>query len=441
MRRWISALLLPVLIAIAAMAGKVAALPPVDEAALVGMDLFQRLSPRPTPHPPVLIVDIDARSLRDVGRWPWPRSLLATLTDKLASADAAVVGFDLIFPEPDGTSRRRLLPLLYGDKSPPEIARPVEGTDHDKVFADAIRRAPVVLASQPSAPGGIDKAMVKAAFAFAGDDPLRLVPTFSGAVASLPELEIAAAGIGSIDEDTDRDGVVRRMRLVERVSGGPYPSFVAEILRVGLGARSYIGRAVAPGGVSGLRTAGGLTAIKIGPLVIPTDERGRMWIAYRPLDRDRWISAADVLAGKFDAGDIKDRIVLVGSSVPGLSDPRATPMGAGIPAVEIHAQAIDQAVQEWFLVRPDWAPDAELLFIAISTLSIALVLLRFGALKAGILAGYGLAFAWGLSWWAFRAADLLVDPVYPSLVILLVYMSAAALTYAWAGRRPASAAA
>ena len=435
MKRLIAALLLPALIATAAIAGKLAALPPVEEMSLASMDLFQRLAPRPTPDPPVLIVDIDARSLRELGRWPWPRTLLATLTDKLAAAGATVVGFDLVFPEPDRTPPR-LPPLLYGDKPPPEIARPVEGPpDHDKVFADAIRRAPVVLGSLPGAPGSVDKAMVKAGFAFAGDDPLQLAPSYSGAVVSLPELEIAAAGVGGLDEDTDQDGIVRRMRLVERVSGGPYPSFVAEILRVGLGSRSYIGRAAATGSAPNRVGTAGLVAIKIGSLVIPTDERGRMWIAFRPLDRDRWISAADILAGKFDPADLKDRIVLVSASAPGGGDPRATPLGVSLPSVEIQAQAIDQAVQEWFLTRPTWASGAEMLFIAAAVFGAALLLYFFDALKAGILAAYALAFAWGLSWWGFRAADLLFDPIYPSLVIPLAYVSSTVLTYGWAPRK------
>ena len=213
---------------------------------------------------------------------------------------------------------------------------------------------------------------------------------------------------------------------MERVAGGPYPSLVAEILRVGVGARNYIGRAA---------KAGGLSAIKIGSLVIPTDESGRMWIAYRPLDRDRWISAADVLAGKFDPAEIRDRIVLVGSSGSGLYDLHGTPSGVGIPGVEIQAQAIDQAVQEWFLTRPSWAADAELLFAAAAALGITLVLYCFSALKAGILAGYALAFAWGLSWWAFRADNLIIDPLFPSLVILPVYVSALVLAFVQSERR------
>jgi len=406
MKGWFASLLAALLIAALAIAGKAAALPPVERLALVSADLFQQAAPRPALDEPVQIVDIDARSLRGLGQWPWPPSLLAELTDKLAGAGAAVIGFDLILSEPD----------------------------QDAVFAGTIRRAPVVLGARPGVVGGGVKPAAKAGFAFAGEDPLRLAPSYPAALTSAPELESAAAGLGSLGEEADRDGVIRRMPLVERVGDAPYPGFVAEVLRVGLGAKSYIGRATEPTDLR-LGVPRGLAALRIGPLVIPTDEQGRMWIAYSPIDRERWLSAADVLAGRFDASEIRGRIVLVGSSAVSFGDRHATPAGAEVPGIEIHAQAIDQALAGWFLSRPAWATAAELLFIALIAPAIA-VARHFSLLKSAILVGYALAFAWGLAWWAFRSAHLLLDPFYPSVIILLVFASSAVLGDRRAARQP-----
>src|SRR5262249_34685892 len=148
---------------------------------------------------------------------------------------------------------------------------------------------------------------------------------------------------------------------------------------------------------------------------------GALWMAYRPVDPGRWISAASVLDGTLDLTRFKDRIVLVGSSAAGLIDLRATPVGATVPGVEVHSQAIDQALQGWFLTQPDWARGAEFLFIAGGALILALALPRLGAVGAGAFAAFALVLAWGGAWWAYRAPHLLLDPAYPSLVILLIY--------------------
>ncbi|HTZ79679.1 MAG TPA: CHASE2 domain-containing protein [Stellaceae bacterium] len=406
MSRSFAALVAALLIATLGCFGKLAGLPLVHRLELVSADLFQHAAPRPAQDEPALIVDIDQRSLGERGQWPWAPALLAQLTNRLQAAGAAVIGFDLVLAEPD----------------------------REAIFAEAVRRAPVVLGSRPNSLGAVERPAEKAGFIFAGEDPLRLTSVYPGAVVSAPELEAAATGSGSLDEDTDADGVVRRLPLVERVSGVPYPGFVAEVLRVGLGARSYIGHASETGDLA-LGAGHGLAALKIGPLVVPTDAQGRMRIAYSPIDRDRWLSATDVLAGRFDASEMKDRIVLVGSSAVSFGDRHETPAGAGIPGVEIHAQAIDQAVAGWFLTRPRWASTAELLFIALITPALAL-LRRSSVLRSGILAGYALAFAWGLSWWAFRSAHLLIDPLYPSLVILLVFASSAILGATRPERQP-----
>ena len=75
-------------------------------------DLYQLAHPRAVDTYPVTIVDIDERSLAEVGQWPWPRTLVADLVDRLSKAGAAAVGFDMIFPEPDRLSPRRIAASL-----------------------------------------------------------------------------------------------------------------------------------------------------------------------------------------------------------------------------------------------------------------------------------------------------------------------------------------
>ncbi|HXP75794.1 MAG TPA: adenylate/guanylate cyclase domain-containing protein [Stellaceae bacterium] len=424
MKRLAADLLLPLAIAAVAIAIKALGFAPLEAITLGSIDLFQRAAPRAAPETPVLVIDIDEESLRKLGQWPWPRTVLADLTDKLTDAGAAAIGYDLIFPEADRTSPQRLLPTLFRGEMPADVTRVMsELPDNDAVFAAALARGRVVIGSVPGNDAGTDKPARKAGFAFAGDNPLRFVPSYARALASLPQLEAAAPGIGSLDEEPDWDGLVRRMRLVERVAGSAYPTFPAEVLRVAFGAKSYVGRAAGASGEWDLGQTTGLVAIRIGPLTLPTDAAGRLWIGYRPIDPGRWVSVASVLDGTLDLTRFKDRIVLVGSSAAGLNDLRATPVGATVPGVEVHAQAIDQALQGWFLTRPDWTLGAEFSFIAGAALILAVALPRLGAAAAGAFAALALIVAWSGAWWLYRSPHLLLDPAYPSLVILLVYGS------------------
>ena len=175
-----------------------------------------------------------------------------------------------------------------------------------------------------------------------------------------------------------------------------------------------------------------MTAIRIGQLTIPTDAAGRVWLHYTaPVPRrDRFVSADHVLAGKFDPALFAGHIVLVGTSAAGVvNDLQATPIARGVPGVAIHAQLLEQMLQGAFLVRPDWAVGAEILFTLLVGIGLTLALPRIGALPSALLGGTSMAIAFGTSWLLFEHAQLLIDPVYPWAVITLVYLVASLLGY------------
>ena len=145
--------------------------------------------------------------------------------------------------------------------------------------------------------------------AFVGEEPLGHGDSFPAAVSNLPGLEAAAAGNGFLNQFVDWDHVVRRVPLVLRLGEKPYSSLAAEALRLALGARSYVGRAAGANAEKSFGEKTGLTAIRIGQLAIPTDAAGRVWLHYAIPRRDRFVSAADVLAGRFDPALFADHIV------------------------------------------------------------------------------------------------------------------------------------
>jgi adenylate cyclase len=405
-------------------------------------DLYQRLAPRQEPpaaeRTPIVIVDIDDESLKRVGQWPWSRSLVAELIDKLREAGAGVIGLDILFSEQDRTSPKLLLPMLMHGGGDEATAKKMlaKMPDPDQMLAAAISKLPVVAGFALVERGGTGTLLSKAGFSFVGGpskDPvayaLRYVDSYPEAVGDLPPLQHAAAGQGFLNPYIDWDHVVRRVPLLLKLGKRPEPSLVGEVLRVAQGAHGYIGRAAGANTEKSFGENTGLTDVKIGDLVIPTDRGGRVWVYYAREDRSRFISAADILSGNFDRARIARSIVLIGSSATGLNDLQATPISRDMPGVEIHAQLIDQILQGTYLDRPDWAVGAETLFLVLAGLMLVLVLPRIGALGSAGLGAVAIAAAIGASWYAFKAAHLLIDPVGPTVVLAVVYILTSLLGY------------
>ena len=260
--------LLPLAILFAALGARVVAPDLLDRLSLIAFDLYQRALPRAPGSSPVRIVDIDDASLATIGQWPWPRTIVAQLVDRLAAAGAAVVAFDIDFAEPDRTSPKMLLPLLARNGVDTADAEKLLSAlpDPDQVLAAAMRKVPVALGFILTDRGETRAPAQKAGFAFAGDDPLGHVDNFTRAVPNLPVFEAAAAGDGFLNQLPEWDHVVRRVPLILKLNGKPYPSLAAEALRLAFGASTYIGRAAGANGERNFGQDTGLTAIRIGPL-------------------------------------------------------------------------------------------------------------------------------------------------------------------------------
>lgn len=380
------------------------------------MDSYLRADPRdPDPDRPVHIIDVDDASLAEIGQWPWPRAVLGQLVDRLFDMGALVVGFDGIFPEPDRASGMR----VGGDE---------RVTDNDLLFSIALRKNPTVLSVVGASAGSSPP--VKAGIAWTGGDPSAALTTFPGHVGNLPMLTDAAAGIGSISLAQSRDGIVRRVPMLTVMGDAVVPSLSAEMLRVVQGAGGYTLRTTqASGEVSGGTALP--VALRIGAATVPLDGTGQIAVHFAPPRADLFTSAAAILAP--DGPDpavrarIENRLVLIGSSAPGLFDIRATPLASGIPGVTIHADVIEQVLQQDFLTRPDWMPGLERLVIALAGISLTLCLIfERPILGLGMMALWvGGAILGGF--WAFDARGLIFDPVAPVLTGVLVFLPGAAL--------------
>ncbi len=426
----------PILLGLAVLAGlvllRVTDPEPVARLRLALFDSFQRLAPRQAaPEAPVTIVEIDTASLERVGQWPWPRTRLADLIGTLSDAGAKVVALDLILAEPDRLSPEGLAAFA---KAHPELAALAEAAvrlpSNDALLATAISTAPVVLSLVGDAgPAGVPLPPAKAGFATAGDPPQRFAPAYASAVGSLPQLATQATGIGSANWLPQGDQIVRRVPLLAGIAGSLYPSLALEAARVGQKETTLFVRASGASGLTAFGTSTGIESVRLGQRELATQGNGELWLHFRGYDPARSIAAHTVLDGTLDRARIKDRYVVLGVSAPGLLDLRSTPLQTAVPGVAIHAEALEQILAGTHLARPAYATGIELLFLALVGALMLALLARVGPVAAAVLGIVSIVGIGVASWLAFAHAAFLLDPVYPALAVLAIYLASSLSVY------------
>ena len=405
---------------------------PVARLRLSVFDAYLNLKPRDAdPAFPVRIVDIDEASLAKIGQWPWPRSELATLVERLADAGAKSIAIDLILAEPDRLSPEALArQARTRNELAPIVAELAALPSNDELLAAAMKNRPVVLgfAGDSTATANAPR-KPKAAFATAGDDPRLFAPRFAGAIQALPVLAGNAAGEGAVNWLPARDQIVRTVPLLVTAGGTLAPSLSLEALRTALGETTVFVRASGGSGVLSLGQQTGIETVRVGQTVLPTMSDGQLWLNFATPDARRYIPAHTLLDGTVSAGEIRGRHILIGASATGLLDLRATPLAPSVPGVEIHAQALEQMLQGAHLTRPPLATGAEIAFIAFAGLIVAGFIHRSGPLAAAALGATAIAAVMAASWLAFAYGGALFDPVYPSLSLLALYLAGSLLSY------------
>lgn len=434
MKRHLLPIAVGVLAVIVAVALRVADPWPIETARLAVFDSYQHLKPRDDPPLPVRIIDIGDASLERYGQWPWPRTVLAELVDKLTGNGAAAIAFSMIFPEPDRTSPARAIEIWPETQEIQAIADTIaQLPDHDAVFAQTISQATVVLGFSASTSEGRSAPTFSGGMAFAGSDPTPFLPRLLGGVTSLPVIDDAAWGRGSLLLARDIDGTVRRAPLLLNLDGTILPSLSVETLRAAQSASTLVARTADASGGQSFGGSTGLTSIRIGDFIVPTNANGEMWLYYAPSTTDQAIEAWQVLDAAVPDPElsplIAGHIVLIGTSAAGLLDTHATPLDPAMPGVAIHAQAVEQMISGNFLERPGWADGAEMLLLVVIGLLLIIIIPLVGVVAGAVLGAIlALGSIYG-SWMAFDQAGVLLDPVYPAISILIIYLMVSFLVY------------
>ena len=417
---------------------------PVEFLREKSFDVYQQIKPRPLPKSEdrlVVIIDIDERSLQEIGQMPWPRKTMAQLVANLHNYGVGVTAFDVVFAEPDRMNPSGVVESLVGidDEVRDKI---LKLESNDEIFGKIVSQANVVLGQAgywdqlPNKAGEPFKKSIAVRKLTKGTpDPTEFLYNVPTLIRNLAVLEKGTKGVGMFSLNPSLDGIIREVPLVTKHDGDLYPTLSVEAIRVGFQVSTLMTE-VDPIGIKAIGVAP-KSKVKPKGLKIPTNERGlvRPWFSYH--DKSLYVSAADVLKGRADQSKIAGKIAFVGTSAVGLFDIRSTPLDPLIPGVEVHAQMIENALAidremgavvaaDLFLNRPLWTKGVELSLIAVGGLLMIIVAPMLGATRSLavflVLAGGAI----GGSWYLFTQERVLLDATFAVISTFLLYST---LTY------------
>lgn len=311
----------------------------------------------------IVIVDIDEKSLKELGQWPWSRDTVARLLQNLSEYEAGIIGLDIVFAEEDNSSPKKVFEKL--GLSTQNVV------DYDRILAETIASTPTIigyvfaLSDDGITPAADPKSN---AIIIERNKPQSsyLIKPYR-AILNIDPIERSAYSSGYFNTLPDNDGVVRSIPLVMQYKDILYPALTLEMIRIATDQKK----------ISVIYDEKGVQHIELGEKIIPTDFYGRMNVNYRGAQKSyMYVSAADIYYKRTSIADIQGKIILVGTSAAGIFDLRSTPFDNVYPGVEVHANAIDNILHDDFIAKPIWALGVDISsIILLSLLAFAVLLI------------------------------------------------------------------
>ena len=385
----------------------------IKSISFLSFDLYQKVFTLRKDTSEVIIIDIDEGSLSKFGQFPWNRSIFAKIIENVNEANPKAIGFDVFFAEKDKQSPEEII-KIYNILSEDVINYLSKIEGHDENFRKQLDSSKSVLAVLGSnAHSGVSyERKSKARFLSKGGDPQNFTYNYPYSIGSLEKLEKSVKGLGSISFLDQTDGIIRSLPLIVRFNKKIYPTMGLEMVRVGLKQKNLYVEI----------DEVGIKRISVRPHKILTDPNGIFWIRYKKSKKTQYISASSVFAGKFDQSRFKDKYVLIGASAQGLFDLVKIPLGVTIPGVEVHANVIENILDQSYLIRNPNIYVFELIFsifVACITFFFSQKIkpkyslsIFFGNLTLIIFIGFGF----------FLLRSELIDISYPIFILTITFL-------------------
>ena len=410
--------------------------PLLESVELKAYDMRSKLRQTLDPTSEVVLISIDDASISQLGRWPWPRSRIAGMLDKLTAAKPKVIGLNILFSEPEqnqGLIELKNLEAKYHELVASRKISEKKGTEFVSEFSSAAVRLDTdskLLASLQAAhnvvlpmyfslggifgakpeelPAAISSSAVTAQVVQGG--PEAAVEDGSKATYPIVPFAEAALGVGHANSYPDFDGVLRREFPVVKYGNSYYPSYAVQLMLAFMGLKPS-DVTITPG-----------RQLQVGRYAIPLDRGNGMLISFNGPDQTfRYYPFQDVMNDKVSMDVFKDKIVIVGPTAVGVGTLYVTPVAHNFPSIEIIANVIENIRNQKFLHRPPWAMNLELGLIALVGLFIMLGLPRLKALWGAVISLLLLVAMTGAGTFFFVNGEW-VKTTYPCVLLALGYL-------------------
>ncbi len=389
----------------------------IQEADHLVYDTMLRTMQREPPLSNVVIVDIDEKSLKSLGQWPWSRYLMAELVTAVSVYHPAAIGVDMMLSEHDRTSllhiredlQRRLNVTLPLESVPPKYL------DNDRLLADALLNSPAILgvwfsfeaqengSSTPCADSSANVVYIRDS----ETTPLPGFPPATTMKCPIPMLASSVRTTGFLNSLPDSDGRIRRMPLLISMNDKAYVSLALATIMQLRGTRDIFVKV----------SKAGIESVQVGDSTIPTDHSGNMLLRFSGPGRHfSHVSASDAIGGA-DLSSLKDKIVLIGTSATALKDVQYTPFERAVSGVELHALAIDMMQRAEFLHSPSWEQGAQWIVALILGILVAAGVARLSLVSCAVWCGGAGCLSWGGSQWLLANWGVFLSPV-PAISVL-----------------------
>jgi len=391
----------------------------------------------------VVLVSIDDKSIDAIGRWPWPRNYISDMVDQLTDAGAEVIGLDMVFSKPEldpSLDKMRELAKQYEDEAGGKanvpsaqfaevLKKSIAELDNDEKLAGSLAFSQKCVLAMYFQPG---QAIGKSGKAV----PPEVEKNFIANIQADPQItpvqdfvapyeKFAAAGveaIGTINTSPSSDGVERSVPLVVNYEGRLFPSFPLQVLRAyyKLDSNDY---RYQPG------------QLTLGNAKIPIDAQGRMLVDYINRETFPRYYFSDVRDKKVDMAQFNGKIVLIGVDSTGAGDQHITPIGNNIPGMEIHGNVIQDVLSNSYIIRPTWAPTAELALMVLFALFVCLAIPHISAVKSAIISAVLLVVTLGGGIYMFTSSGYWLKVTYPCLLLVVGYTVVVSKRYLYQEKR------
>jgi adenylate cyclase len=362
----------------------------------------------------VVIVDIDERSIKELGQWPWERDKFAQILNNLTASGSGIIGLDIVFSEADKTSPKRLAKKWgIDDKKMP---------DYDLILSQTVASTPTILGYvfDFDADNTNEAPQVPAIFIEKGKKGIEFLPLARGVLPNLQVIQDSGYSSGYMNNIPDESGIIRSVPLMIKYQEQLYPSLAFEMYRIATQSTKVVAT----------YSEAGIENVRVGKQVIPSDRFGRLYVNFRgPFKSYRYISAVDVFNNKVDRKLLEGKFVLIGTSAYGLMDLRSTPMDNVIAGVEVHANMIDNLLSDDMLRKPAWAEVADIGAIILISFIVIFIYSRFSLLVLSLVylvSFFGLMYA---NYYLLFTGHVIINSIFPLISIFLSLIGTLGVNY------------